>query len=838
MTRRASLQHGTLGVVALLIAGACSGAAAQGLPNPVRTTGFSTAVCVPPDGGSVTARDIDICSASGIRIEWAADPGYWYDDNLGTRSYDIRRNNVLIASHLEYETTTFEDHPPAGGQFFNYTVVYRNGCGATGSFGASARDVDQSVLPAPPAPANPVPADGSTICRSTAGSDLQWVSPLTPGQVNEVFLDDQSIGTGATGISLASFGDGPHSWYVVSRLCGDVTTGPTWSFTVGPSAETCDGQDNNCDGEVDEEITRPCLNDCHAGVEACVAGQWLGCTATPCCDTTLGPGGAPGAPVDLCPAAAVADRAVCLLPGSYAVGAGCQVRSSLVGLDSSLTTRIEGDLRLTTPVSRVQGVTITGLLQSEFPVDLLDDDIEYVSLYHNDTGFGFRLSQIIGNRIGDLDTALPAFVYGNRLRSAFLQDEKANFQSFVANRVQGAIESALRIDDTLVAYVTRNQIEDAPVGIRVFGSSSGNSLGGRIVGNLLQGVGIGIDVSDSDNTQRLILRNAIEFTGDRGIRFQGSYPRIENNLVWRRPGAPAGGDPSVGIEARLYHFVNPGCTWCDGRLSGNTIVGADIGARVIQDWFNNAATLTGNLVVGAGEVGVHLCGFQCQGPPAFPVTLRDNDVFDTPTPWSGVPDPSGSNGNISADPRFADAAAGDFSLAGCSPAIDASAEGLLFTDLTGDPRSIDGDGDGASIADMGALERLPLPGDPGPGQDEVCDLIDNDCDDAIDEGGVCEQRVFDLTASKVGPPDNSRGIVRWSTTHEIDLRGFNIFEVGPQGRATKVNASLIGCLECTSGRSGVYYVAVARHRSSRNLYVQMVHTDGTTEIFGPATREK
>ena len=48
---------------------------------------------------------------------------------------------------------------------------------------------------------------------------------------------------------------------------------------VWPQAETCDGNDNDCNGFTDENLYRPCSTLCELGIEECRTGNWINCSA-------------------------------------------------------------------------------------------------------------------------------------------------------------------------------------------------------------------------------------------------------------------------------------------------------------------------------------------------------------------------------------------------------------------------------------------------------------------------------------------------------------------------------------------------------------------------------
>jgi hypothetical protein len=61
------------------------------------------------------------------------------------------------------------------------------------------------------------------------------------------------------------------------RVCEDGVFGECSART--PSTESCNGMDDDCDGEVDEVEAEQCSSSCGSGLRRCVAGEWSSCSA-------------------------------------------------------------------------------------------------------------------------------------------------------------------------------------------------------------------------------------------------------------------------------------------------------------------------------------------------------------------------------------------------------------------------------------------------------------------------------------------------------------------------------------------------------------------------------
>jgi hypothetical protein len=86
--------------------------------------------------------------------------------------------------------------------------------------------------------------------------------------------------------------------------------------------------------------------------------------------------------------------------------------------------------------------------------------------------------------------------------------------------------------------------------------------------------------------------------------------------------------------------------------------------------------------------------------------VEHNLLWNNGVNYDGIADRTGTAGNISAKPLFANG----FHLQPNSPAVDAGmfVRGLKL-DCDGNPRDVDGDGDGARRFDIGAFEFQALP---------------------------------------------------------------------------------------------------------------------------------
>jgi hypothetical protein len=210
------------------------------------------------------------------------------------------------------------------------------------------------------------------------------------------------------------------------------------------------------------------------------------------------------------------------------------------------------------------------------------------------------------------------------------------------------------------------------------------------------------------------------------IRLNNAVGTVTDNTIDSYVGAPidrgvslshstAASADTVTIERLEARGMVRQAVYASGNLGGDKLIIRDsLLAPIGNEAPVNATNHDGGLELEGVTVPENASGFSVD-TVGTPVSVRSSilgDSIDTISPctvaFSRGPTTSGDSCETfqtSATPGFVDGPNGDFRLAAASPLIDAGDPGSVGTkDLTGAPRTQDGNGDGIAVRDMGAYE--------------------------------------------------------------------------------------------------------------------------------------
>ena len=123
----------------------------------------------------------------------------------------------------------------------------------------------------------PQDGGGLDLAIDAPGLDARTDAPAPDASESDARLIDAAS-------DAASASCTPGSTVDCTTPCGSTGTAPCplgFPSACTPPPEACDGEDDDCDTMIDEDLaSRPCATGCGAGTEHCASGTWTGCTAT------------------------------------------------------------------------------------------------------------------------------------------------------------------------------------------------------------------------------------------------------------------------------------------------------------------------------------------------------------------------------------------------------------------------------------------------------------------------------------------------------------------------------------------------------------------------------
>ena len=123
----------------------------------------------------------------------------------------------------------------------------------------------------------------------------------------------------------------------------------------------------------------------------------------------------------------------------------------------------------------------------------------------------------------------------------------------------------------------------------------------------------------------------------------------------------------------------------------------------------------------------------------------------------------------------------------------------------------------------------------GDGVGDACDACPT-IPVADPDPAACPPVVAGVTLSFSSPLGRGSGTISWTTAYEVDLRGFNVVVFDNRGARVQLNDVIVPCEACITGEGRDYALFLPKHKNGHNVFVETVHADGTTRLWGPARR--